>query len=389
MTKSTIEILIAKYCARELNASEAHQLQQWIEESKSNRNIFKEYLHINQTVEQSKKINLIEKELLWRKIRAKTTKRKLSNPRWQFAAAAILLLLIGLPVIINNSSLFNSPANNNDRIRNSIEIGTDKAKLTLEDGTEVVLNKGESLNGINFASTGEELTYKKDAENSSSKTEFNYLTIPRGGQFVLNLSDGTKVWLNSESQLKYPTSFANNAPRQVELLYGEAYFDVSPSSDNNGLSFKVLNPLQSIEVIGTEFNVRAYKDENEVYTTLVEGKVLVENENHKAILNPNDQSIIHLDSNEKAINVIEVDINSEIAWMKGFFSFKHKSLKDISKTLMRWYDVAITFENKDLETVKFKGNLSKYQDIEEILRLIKSTNYINDYIIKENSIIIK
>src|SRR5690606_33390781 len=147
-----------------------------------------------------------------------------------------------------------------------------------------------------------------------------YLTIPRGGQFNVVLSDGTEVWLNSDTQLKYPVNFVEGQDREVELVFGEAYFDVSPSTEHGGSKFKVMNNAQEVEVLGTEFNIKAYRDDINVYTTLVEGKVVVGNGDLKQYLTPNQLSHLNLENN--SIKVRVVDVNVETSWKKGIFTFK-------------------------------------------------------------------
>jgi len=170
------------------------------------------------------------------------------------------------------------------------------------------------------------------------------------------------------------------------IVYGEAYFEVSPSSEHEGAKFKVLNQSQEIEVLGTKFNLKAYEDDSNIYTTLVEGKVSVSSENANRMLAPNEQA--SLNRNDHVMTIATVNAYHEIAWKNGIFSFRGKPLKDIMKVLSRWYDVEIIIENKKLESVKFKGTLSKRQSIEEILSIMKS-NTINNYEINGKSIILK
>lgn len=304
---------------------------------------------------------------------------------FKFSAAAAILLFVFFNAVYQTNSPAKISGSENSVVVNDIKIGTDKATLTTEDGSVVVLEKGKSFKGRNATSNGEQLVYK----GSSQKNEvaFNYLTIPRGGEFYLKLSDGTQVWLNSESKIKYPTAFVEGVTRKVELLYGEAYFTVSPSTEHSGAKFQVLKGSQQIEVLGTQFNVKAYKDENVIYTTLVEGKVSVETANRKEILKPNDQFALNVLTNKTS--VAKVDTYTETAWKKGLFAFKSKNLKEIMQVLSRWYDVDVVFEDKSLETVEFKGVLNKNQKIEEILSLIKKTKFIKAYEIKNNQITIK
>lgn len=303
----------------------------------------------------------------------------------KYAVAASIVLLISISFLIKNEKDTEvvAPVITN----NTIKTGTDKATLTLEDGTLVALEKGEQYISENLESDGEALVYKSPS-TVSKEIIYNYLTIPRGGQYHVILSDGTEVWLNSESQIKYPVTFANKKTRQVELVYGgEAYFDVSPSHENGGSKFKVHTGTQEVEVLGTEFNIRAYNDEDNIYTTLVEGKVTIKNNKHKEILKPKEQAV--LDINDNKFVVTDVDVFSEIAWKRGLFSFKNKSLKDIMKVISRWYDVDVIFIDKDLENIEFKGVIKKSQNIEDILTLIKNTDFINDYDIKNSTILLK
>tara|TARA_A100001015_G_scaffold228140_1_gene257781 strand:+ start:44 stop:697 length:654 start_codon:yes stop_codon:yes gene_type:complete len=216
--------------------------------------------------------------------------------------------------------------------------------------------------------------------------EYNYLSVPRGGQFSLLLSDGTKVWLNSESKLKYPVDFVEGQSREVYLLYGEAYFKVASSEKNQGDDFKVYHNEQEVRVLGTEFNIKAYKDEPEVLTTLVEGKVTVSNGKRTQEIAPGEQSRLNLETG--TIHVSEVDVFSETSWMSGVFSFKKKPLKDIMRTLSRWYDMEVVFENKSLENKRFKGVLRRNQSIEEVLSVIMSSS-LHSYEINDKTVILK
>jgi transmembrane sensor len=304
---------------------------------------------------------------------------------WKYAVAAIFIGLIATTYVVRNNTS-NIPLETTPILVNTIVPGTDKATLTLEDGSIVALEKGVSFQTKNAHSNGKKIIYKAEDVSKKTKVAYNYLTIPRGGQFFIELSDGTKVWLNSESQLKYPVSFIAGETRQVELIYGEAYFDVSPSTMHNGAIFMVVNQGQEVEVLGTEFNVKAYKDEQNVYTTLVEGKVKINAASIQQLLVPNEQSNLDRVSNIMSVSI--VDVKTEVSWKMGVFSFKGKPLKDIMKVIARWYDVEVVFENKELELLKFKGVLEKAQPIGEILSIMKSSS-ITDYQIKDKVITLK
>lgn len=381
--KVRIEILIAKYCSDELSNSELQELITWIGVGK-NKKVFKDYIALNFTIEQLKSEGQ-DDSLLWKQIEGsfKTPVRKINY--WKYGVAASIALLIAINFIFEQKDKIEVPNPTIVHDTKKIEIGTDKATLTLGDGNVVVLEKGQQYVSDNLKSNGEEIVYDTQKQKTA-EVVYNYLTIPRGGQYHVKLSDGTEVWLNSESQLKYPVAFVEGNIREVELVYGEAYFDVSPSTDHKGSKFKVLNKNQEVEVFGTAFNIKAYLDEAVVYTTLVEGKVAVNTAIHTKILLPNQQSKINIKN--KVLTIEEVDVYSEVSWKDGLFSFKSKPLKEIMIVLSRWYDVEVIFENVEHETVKFNGVLSKDDSIEEILTVIKNTKFINAYEIKDKNIII-
>ena len=223
-------------------------------------------------------------------------------------------------------------------------------------------------------SNGKEIVYfkKNKTKESTKKLSYNYLTIPRGGEFFVQLADGTKVWLNSESQLKYPTEFNAGEPREIELVYGEAYFEVSPSSHHNGDEFNVITKNQIINVLGTHFNIKAYSEDKTIATTLVEGKVLVSVNGNKKTLKPNQQSKTEKGSN--TIKIEEVDVSQEVAWVKRMFSFNEVSLEEMMKVLSRWYSVEVVFESHKKKGYLFTGVLERTNSIQNILKLIEATS---------------
>jgi len=356
---------IIKKLNKSLSKKEEIIFDQWYNESVKHRNYFE-----NVKENYSNDIEHIDVQKGWEEVNKKIGQKAKKVNLWKYAVAASIALIISFTFIFNDKSQVNEPT----IVNNNIETGTDKATLTLEDGLNIILEKGRNYTTNNLSSNGEELVYDV-GNNSKAEIAYNYLTIPRGGQFFVKLSDGTQVWLNSESKLKYPVKFIEGQTREVQLLYGEAYFDVSPSANHNKSSFKVSTLIQEIEVLGTEFNIKAYRDESYIYTTLVEGVVSVDNTINKEILKPNEQSVLNIENNN--ITITEVDVYNATSWKKGIFSFNHMPLKKIAKVLSRWYDTEIVFANSDLENIPFTGVLNKNQKIEEILLIIKNTNNIS------------
>ncbi|HEX9826080.1 MAG TPA: FecR family protein [Flavobacteriaceae bacterium] len=391
--------LISSYTTKEISQAEFNALQLWLNEAAENKQLFSDYLQFYKKSRQLSLAQSIDKDKAWHTIvsqlhtplMAKTKQRKSKvefpgKPWSKYAAAAVLVIALASTYFLRDT-IFNGNIETTTPIivNNMIEPGTDKATLTLEDGTSMVLEKGNAYQTQNATSNGEEIIYNT-INSTSHELVYNYLTIPRGGQFQMTLSDGTKVWLNSETQLKYPVSFTDGESRRVELVYGEAYFEVSPSTEHKGSGFKVFHNHQEVQVLGTKFNIKAYKDETNIYTTLVEGKVAVNYAGKNQILAPNQQSNLDLKNNK--ISITTVDASVESSWKEGKFNFKKLPLKDIMKVLSRWYDMDVIFENKELEEERFIGIIKKNESIEEILSSIKSTNSINNYKINNKTIII-
>ncbi|MGS0524410.1 FecR family protein [Zobellia nedashkovskayae] len=356
--------LILKKLNKTLSEEEATIFSEWYNESELHKSYFmkvQENYH-NETF-------LIDIEKGWKAVEKQIKPAAVKKTSYlNYAVAASIVLLISITFLIKKEKI--EEVVNPVITNNNIKIGTDKATLTLEDGAVVALEKGGQYISDNLESNGEELIYKT-LNTSKKEIAYNYLTVPRGGQYHIVLSDGTKVWLNSESQLKYPISFTDGKSRQVELVYGEAFFDVSSSSNHKGSHFKVLNQFQEVEVLGTKFNIKAYKNETDVYTYLVEGKVAVNTVNTNEVLAPGEQSNLNRETSE--ITVRKGNSYRETSWKDGIFSFKHKSLKDIMVVLSRWYDMEVIFKNKELENVTFTGTLYKNQSIEEILTFIQGS----------------
>jgi ferric-dicitrate binding protein FerR (iron transport regulator) len=382
------ENTIVKFFMNAANIEELERLTEWLK-NPVNKQSFKNDVKINFGMD----LNIeqfdtkgAKKEYL-RKI--KQSKRVFFKYRFYkgLKYAASVIIFFGLGYFFKNN-VFDSTKESTPIMVHSKTIlpGTDKATLTLEDGSVVALEKGSFFQNKNVKSNGEQIVYNP-VKRTSKKIAYNYLTIPRAGQFHIILSDGTEVWLNSESKLKYPTAFIDGEPRQVELVYGEAYFKVSPSTAHKGSKFKVLNQYQKIEVLGTEFNMKAYLGETHVYTTLVEGAVKIVTSNRLTQdLKPDQQFNLNIVNNQ--VSVALIDAKEEISWKEGVFYFVDKPLKVIAKVLSRWYDVDIVFENKELESVEFIGVLDKHQSIEQILSIIKSTS-IRSYEINGKTIRLK
>lgn len=328
-------------------------------------------------------LKAIDTEADWKKLEAKITVTKVRKIHfWRYAAAAVVLIGVGIGVFYK-TPLFKD-ADNTVEIQQEIVAGSDKAILSLDNGEQIELAEETVYTSIDASLQNNKLAYSKG--KTSETLRYNYLTIPRGGKFFVELSDGTKVWLNSETQLKFPVQFIAGRSREVELVYGEAYFEVSHSTDHGGDSFVVKQKEQQIEVLGTAFNISAYKDESTVYTTLVNGSVALSKAAAKEILKPGQQAKNTINSSR--FDIYEADVAGATAWKDGLFMFNDETLEDMMIQLARWYDVEVAFENEDKKQYNFSGTLQREDHIAKLLNNLEKTGEVQ-FEINNKKIMIK
>jgi transmembrane sensor len=200
---------------------------------------------------------------------------------------------------------------------------------------------------------------------------YDTLTIPRGGQYPIRLADGTKVWLNSATSLRYPETFASNE-RKVELIYGEAYFDVA---HNSSKPFRVILKGHTLEDIGTQFNVNAYDDEPTMRTTLVEGSIKVSRSGKNILLKPGQQAIIK--STNSSIIVQNADVDEAVAWKNGYFKFDGEDLRSVMRKVSRWYNVDVTYQGNFRDNISFLGEVSRSKNISAVLKIMEATGNVH------------
>jgi len=293
-------------------------------------------------------------------------KRRLFPIYWTSAAAAIL--------VIGMTWIFWS------RKEVLIEPGMNKASVTLPNGDQIVLD--EQNGGLLVGADG--LTYVDGSkvldENEDTATQTMILQTPRGGQYKIQLADGTKVFLNADSRLVYPSSFSGANERKVELL-GEAYFEVAKDAEH---PFLVISKGQSIRVLGTKFMLSCYPDEETSKTTLLEGVVAVKHQDKEIRLAPNEQSVL----NGGKLDKVDIDASEELAWINGEFIFNKESLASIMKKLARWYDVDVVFQDSDLKNEYYEGVLNRFDSMEKVLDKLEATNSQVKFEIRNNQVLI-
>jgi len=287
--------------------------------------------------------------------------------RWLFAAAAVFLLFIGsitLKLLVFNTSQVDK--NLISEIKQDIPPGGNKAVLTLSDGSTIILDSAANGNLANQGNSsvnklGNQIFYK--TEGKSTEVLYNTISTPRGGKYQLALTDGTKVWLNAASSIRFPVTFVGKE-RKVEIT-GEAYFEVAK---NKSMPFRVSVNDMNIEVLGTHFNISAYADERIVKTTLIEGSVKVTKGDALAILLPGEQARL----SQQGQLTIDKDINIEevVAWNNGLFLFDHNNIQEIMQQISKWYDVDVVFQGEPTH-LTFSGVVSRNSNISQVLKIME------------------
>ncbi|NIG54995.1 FecR family protein [Chitinophaga sp. Cy-1792] len=293
--------------------------------------------------------------------------------RW--AAAIALLISAGTALLLLNRKPAPPVA------AKIIQPGTDKAILTLADGRTIELghHKNDSLVHTGMQVIQLDSTSISYAGTSGDHHAFNTLTTPRGAQFQVVLPDGSHVWLNAVSSLRYPVAFSAN-DRTVELT-GQAYFDVVPSTT----PFIVKTGTTAIQVLGTDFDVMAYQEEGPVRTTLVKGSIAVTSANSRKQLQPGEQAAY--DEKLKDLVVSHPSMEEVVAWKEGEFRFNGVSIIAIMRQLSRWYDVEIKYEGP-LPTTAFSGTLPRKENVNQILYALEATEAAH-FTIEGNTIIVR
>ncbi len=295
---------------------------------------------------------------------------------YYWSAAASILLATGIAAWF---ALFNKklikPGTQLSHVQPVIKPGSNKAILVLADSRSIALDSSKLGNIASQDNTDiiknqkHVLQYKSDASVAANTApEFNTLITPRGGQYELQLADGTQVWLNADSRLRFPVSFTGKE-RVVELT-GEAYFEVAK---NKNMPFKVMTGAKTVQVLGTHFDVSAYP--NETYrATLLEGSVKLDVQNGgSAMLQPSEQGVF---DGQGSFNVMKADTTAAVAWKNGIFFFSNENIADVMKQISRWYDIDVDYK-AGVKHVKLGGSVSRYANISNLLNTIELTGSVH------------
>ncbi|TKC57251.1 DUF4974 domain-containing protein [Pedobacter hiemivivus] len=368
MGKIRAKVLLAKYEAGECTEQEKALLESW---------------HLSYPLDAVENISLDEQaqdlDQVWNMLQPETKPVTRKLTLWpKIAVAAAIIVVAGIALFFYLQQL--NPFQQTNKLASDLLPGKNNAVLTLANGQQIILN--ETANGEIAKQEGISITKSEDGtiiynidqsvpekKAQSGVLLYNTISTPRGGKYQLNLPDGSKVWLNAASMLKFPVVFAANE-RRVELI-GEAYFEVAK---NKHQPFHVKTAQQELKVLGTHFNVNAYSDEKEVKTTLLEGSVKVvtlsKQSNAKipedVVLKPGEQATLI----ENQLNVTHADIGEVMSWKNGMFEFNNCDLSTVMRQASRWYDVDVVYES-GIPNVKFSGEVSRNVNASAFLDMLK------------------
>jgi hypothetical protein len=359
--------LISKEKVGELTVDEQQQLIQW--KSKNE----KSYMLASDSKQIQKKHGLyskIDREKSWEKITKQIPdlKPKVIELRTVLKWAAVIMLpLLATTYMLNEVYWSKNPV--------IVEAGSSKAILELSNGKTIYL---EDYQGIDIKSgkeklasnTNNELIYQQ-GEAIGEALKYNTIKTPVQGEYFMKLSDGTKVWLNAQTEIQFPEKFGKNK-REIKLISGEAYFAVTK---NKNRPFDVyLNNGAKVEVLGTEFNVMAYQDEDEIQTTLVEGSVKFAKNNDEIILKPGEQSGLHVETGQIQVREVKTDIYT--AWKNGKFVFNREPMESVLRKMSRWYGIQVICDDEAVLQRRISGVTDRYEDIDKLINLIEEISPI-------------
>jgi ferric-dicitrate binding protein FerR (iron transport regulator) len=363
--------LVINYCQNTINEIDFKQLKAWVERDSDNKKVFNEYVRLYKRSKQLELHGEIHEKDAWERVTKSVNRPVVKNKMIyrivRYAASVIILMAIGISVYFITND--NSSIDRKEALM-VIKPGNSRAVLTLSDGSNMILpiKKQQLLaehNGSTININNENVIEYKPSAKKSDKILFNTIKVPRAGEYSLKLADGTMVWINSDSELRYPVEFTGKERRVY--LKGEAFFSVSKNKEK---AFIVETYGTKVKVLGTRFNVSSYGGKEEIVTTLAEGSVVIKDCNNCiAKIQPGQQAISGM--NYSDVKVQEVDVDLYTLWVDGIFKYENKPFGDIAEQLSRWYDVDFIFENEEIKNVRFAGAVNKHKPIYFALFMIE------------------
>jgi len=374
MQKRDAKQLLENYCAGLCTEEEKAMVENW-------------YLTIagDGAAPSHKKI-MAAKSAIWKSIGIGSVKKNRFLFGHYLSAAAVFIICLAMIFYFSHSPEKALP-DSQKTVKYDFGPGANRATLILSDDREVILDEvatGDIAGqpGMKITkSAGGQIIYDVEGQHGVKDDLYNTIVTPRGGQYQVNLADGTRVWLNASSMLRFPVTAENS--RSVELT-GEAYFEVAKSA---GLPFEVFTAEQKVVVLGTHFNINCYADEGDTKTTLIEGSVMIRAKSRpgEQVLRPGQQSALQ---NGK-LSISAVDPADMSAWKNGLFVFNNETLESIMRKVARWYNVSVVYEDDALRQEVFGGSVSRFGKVSEILKMLEITGHVHFDIRADRIVVMK
>lgn len=372
-----IEDLIYRVLANDASEEEQQELEAWLRESEDHQAFFQEIERAWYTGRYSVRWKNVETSMAWKSVvhkHERGRRRRFLRVGWSVAASVVVLVCMIWIFLPKDEQIEDVTT-----VAMTVKPGESKALLVLSSGVKVPLGKGliDTIRekGLPILNAEEYIDYSRDSMKLD-EIVYNELIVPVGGEYRLLLADGTVVYMNSESRLKYPVRFTGK-DRVVELE-GEAYFEVTRDEAH---PFIVHTKRLDVTVLGTGFNVMAYENGARTEVTLVNGKVDVTSEKVSEILTPSRQFVMNNENREYEVRTVNVD--TYVDWKSGVLNFDSMPLEELADKLGRWYEVKFFFGNESLKHLKFSGAFKKYNNIDYILSLIEATTDVTFKINKD------
>ncbi|WP_286709944.1 MULTISPECIES: FecR family protein [Sphingobacterium] len=359
-----ISQLLQKFLFGQLTDVEKLQFEEWLQANDQNRQLLESFRKAKNIEQDLAVVKQLDANKAWEKL---NNKDKKTNHKWFIGIAASLLLLVSFFYLWKSYHLRTDDTINTSAsyLTQDVEPARSGAILQLSNGEKIALNDKTSKtydSNKTFVGNGRELVIKNN--KSQHESSLNSLIVPRASFYKITLSDGTRVWVNAQSNLKFPAQFSENE-RRVSLE-GEAYFEVAHDSKK---PFFVESKAGEIKVLGTHFNVFAYHDD--IRATLVEGKVEVRQHENKLELNPGEFASLSKNNMIKG----RADIQQDLAWHHNEFYFKKETIVNIAHQLSRWYDLDVKFRGNVQLSKEYSGSIQRDVKLSQALEML---SYVSD-----------
>jgi ferric-dicitrate binding protein FerR (iron transport regulator) len=364
--------LITRYLKGDLSYDEHEQFRKWLEEDVANQQLIESLENEETLARDLHFFSSVDKGAAWENLTRTINESSQQRPTpvtkyWKYVAASIVMGILSWVVF---QATFKDKGSELVKVEipvpeNDVLPGGNKASLTLADGSVVLLEDMadgtvREENGIRTSKKDGQIVYEILNQEGSGEIFYNTIHTPAGGQYHVVLPDGSKVWLNSESSLHFPTAFSGS--QRIVDLTGEGYFEVSKNTE---MPFVVQALKTRVEVMGTHFNVMSHANEGASRTTLLEGSVKVSNGTSNRIIAPGQQAVI-----DDKIQVKNVDLGEAIAWKNGYFQFESEDLKTILRQLKRWYGIEVENEQK-IPDKHFTAFVSRNTNLSQVLKMLE------------------